>query len=58
MEKLKNWFCSENALDDMEFLNQKAFPVEFKVLKTHGASHLDRSGAQHTLRASLIYEQN
>lgn len=58
MEKLKNWFCSKDALHNMDFFAEKAFPVEFDVLKTHGVSHLDRSGAQHTLRARLIYEQN
>lgn len=57
MEKLKNWVSFDADAQAMEFSQEKAAPLEFEVLKTHGVSYSDRSGAEHSMRLRLIYEQ-
>lgn len=57
MENVQSWLYCFSEAESMEFSRKGAFPLEYEVLKTHGVSHRDRSGAEHSIRARLIYEE-
>ena len=57
MENLKNWFLDKKSVEKITLSDKNCIPIEFEVVKTHGISNRDRSGAQHTVMVRFIYEQ-